>query len=329
MSTTITVMTKMDETLFSKEKLILCAVSGGIDSMYLLCCLTELGYTVAAAHFNHCLRGAESDRDEAFVRDFCCKMGIPFYAGSGDVAGEARRRGLGTEETARILRYEFLEKTAEEVGAEFIATAHTADDNAETILLNLARGAGLRGLCGIPPVRGRIVRPMLNVTRDEAERYLAQRGIAHVEDSTNASDDYARNRIRHGVVPVMRQVNPGFTRNAARTAELLRQDEEVLGGLASDFLHKNKKDHGVDASALCALPAPISSRVIRLLAATELSRAHVLAVLKAAQDGGAADIPGLRVERRGNILMFGSAKPAELSERAIIPGETLALPERG
>ena len=148
MSTTIAVTTKMNEDLLSKGKLTLCAVSGGIDSMYLLCRLSELGYPLAAAHFNHRLRGEESDRDEAFVRNFCRERDIPFYAGSGDVAAEAGRRGIGTEEAARILRYEFLEKTADEVGADLIATAHTADDNAETILLNLARGAGLRGLCG-------------------------------------------------------------------------------------------------------------------------------------------------------------------------------------
>lgn len=147
---------------------VLCAVSGGADSVYLLCRLCELreslGLRVWAAHYNHCLRGAESDRDEAFVRDLCAGLGVEAYSGRGDVAAFARENGLGTEDAARRLRYAFLEQTADALGADAIATAHTADDNAETMLLNLARGAGLRGLCGIPPRRGRVIRPILGVT---------------------------------------------------------------------------------------------------------------------------------------------------------------------
>ena len=119
---------------------------------------------VWAAHYNHCLRGPESDRDEDFVRSLCAGLGVKAYFGRGDVAAFARENGLGTEDAARRLRYEFLGHTADDLGADAIATAHTADDNAETMLLNLARGAGLRGLCGIPPRRGRIIRPMLDLS---------------------------------------------------------------------------------------------------------------------------------------------------------------------
>lgn len=138
---------------------VLCAVSGGVDSMYLLHRMAELGaqrgFTVGCAHFNHGLRGVESDRDEAFVRAQCEKLGVPFYAGRGDVTSV---RGMGTEAAARELRYAFLTHCADEHGYDWITTAHTADDNAETLLLNLARGCGLRGLTGIPPQRGKLLR---------------------------------------------------------------------------------------------------------------------------------------------------------------------------
>ena len=157
---------------------VLCAVSGGVDSMYLLHRMTALGaqrgFAVGCAHFNHGLRGAESDRDEAFVRAQCEKLGVPFYAG-------------------RELRYAFLAQCAQAHSYDWIATAHTADDNAETLLLNLARGCGLRGLTGIPPQRGKLLRPMLDTTRAQAEAYLTAHAIPHVEDSTNAADAYARN----------------------------------------------------------------------------------------------------------------------------------------
>ena len=204
----------MDTKLLPRDGLILCAVSGGADSMYLLARLRELGYTVAAGHYNHGLRGTEADRDEAFVRDFCAARGIPFVSEKGDVAAFAAEQGMGTEAAARTLRYAFLERAADDLGAAVIATAHTAGDNAETVLLHLARGSGLKGLGGIPPKRGRVVRPMLDVTRAEVESYLAEHDIKYVTDSTNGEDDYARNRVRHGAVPALETVNPAFLRTA-------------------------------------------------------------------------------------------------------------------
>ncbi|HIS67540.1 MAG TPA: tRNA lysidine(34) synthetase TilS, partial [Candidatus Scatomorpha merdipullorum] len=198
----------MDRTDLSGLR-VLCAVSGGADSVYLLhkCCELRAakGLSVCAAHYNHCLRGEESERDERFVRALCEELGVELKAGRGDVAAYARENKLGIEEAARKLRYEFLERAADELGCEMILTAHNADDNAETMLMALARGAGPRGLAGIPPVRGRVARPMLDVTRAEIERYLAENGFEYVEDSTNASTDYTRNRIRKLVMPVLRE----------------------------------------------------------------------------------------------------------------------------
>ena len=234
---------------------VLCAVSGGVDSMYLLHRMTALGaqrgFAVGCAHFNHGLRGAESDRDEAFVRAQCEKLGVPFYAGRGDVASV---RGMGTEAAARELRYAFLAQCAQAHSYDWIATAHTADDNAETLLLNLARGCGLRGLTGIPPQRDKLLRPMLDTTRAQAEAYLTAHAIPHVEDSTNVADAYARNRVRHGMVPALESVNPAFVQHAADTAALLREDEAFLSGLAADFLAGQMPAEGIPIAELLALP---------------------------------------------------------------------------
>ena len=219
---------------------VLCAVSGGADSMCLLALLRETGACeLAAAHFEHGIRGGESLRDCAFVEDYCRAKGIACFVGHADVPRFAREEGIGLEEAARTLRYAFLEKTAAEHGFDWIATAHSADDNAETALFNFARGAGPAGLCGIPPRRGKIIRPLLGLTRAEIEQFLAESGTPHVEDSTNESDSCSRNRIRHAVMPVLREINPALSEAVARTGRLLRRDEDCLDGLAEDFIEKH------------------------------------------------------------------------------------------
>ena len=234
-----------EQDLIPAGSTVLCAVSGGADSIAMLHILyrlrDKLRFRLAAAHYNHRLRGEESDRDQRFVEQFvqlCCGVhrrgdgsvlpAVALYTGSGDVAAQARLRGTGLEETAREMRYAFLQKTAQEAGADLIATAHTANDNVETILFHLARGAGLRGLGGIPPRRGNIIRPMLTVTRPQVEDYLFLHCLPHMEDSSNTSDEYTRNRIRHQVLPVLEEIAPGFAVRLADTAALLRSDEEVL-----------------------------------------------------------------------------------------------------
>ena len=192
----------------------LCAVSGGLDSMCLLDLLDrwcrERQAKVVAAHFNHHLRGAESDRDEAFVRDWCAGRDIPFVSGSGDVRGLAEREGLSLEEAARTLRYAFLRREAEKLGQHIrIYTAHHADDNAETILFNLIRGTGVAGLTGMAYQQNGIYRPLLDVTRAELAAYAAAHHIPHVEDATNADPAAAaRNFLRLEVMPRLKQINP-------------------------------------------------------------------------------------------------------------------------
>lgn len=311
---------------------VLCAVSGGVDSMYLLHRMAELGaqrgFAVGCAHFNHGLRGAESDRDEAFVRAQCEKLGVPFYAGRGDVASV---RGMGTEAAARELRYAFLARCADEHGYDWIATAHTADDNAETLLLNLARGCGLRGLTGIPPRRGNLLRPMLDTTRAQAEAYLTAHAIPHVEDSTNAADAYARNRVRHHAVPALESVNAAFVQHASDTAALLREDERFLRDLAAKFLAGRTISDGIPTAKLLALPRPVRVRVLQQAAGRELSRRHLLALerLCSGEGLGYADVPGLRVTRERGRLFFGTQVLPPLGTHVLRPGETVEIPELG
>lgn len=214
--------------MFPPGGLVLCALSGGGDSVALLHYLHSHGLRVAAAHFNHHLRPNAAD-DAAFARRFCAALGVPFYLGEGKV-GELPGN---VEENARNARYAFLEKTAAEIGAAVIATAHNANDNLETVLLHLTRGCGLNGLCGIHPKRGKLVRPMLQTTRAAVEDYLTQNHLEYVTDPTNLDDGYSRNRIRHQVVPVLESLNPRVAEGVGRMTEYLRADEHALLALAA------------------------------------------------------------------------------------------------
>ena len=190
---------------------VLVALSGGADSAALLLSLRELGYPVRAFHLNHCLRGAESDRDEAFCRRLCEKLGVELTVERVDIAAAAGDSAV--EETARRIRYARLEHAAHGVK---IAVAHNADDNLETMLFHLVRGTGAKGLTGIPPVRGRIIRPLIEVERREIEAFLRERGQDFVTDSTNADTAYTRNRLRQEVVPVLRELNPQAVQAAGK-----------------------------------------------------------------------------------------------------------------
>lgn len=270
--------------LLPKGTHVLCALSGGRDSVYLLHRLLdwaeEWELTVSAAHYNHHLRGEESQRDEDFVRDLCSQWNVPLYVGGGDVLAYAKEQGMGVETAARELRYAFLEQTREMIGGDVIATAHHADDLAETMLLNLVRGAGTAGMSGIPPKRGNIIRPILMVTRGEIDRYLTHHGLAFVEDSTNETDHTARNVLRHRVMPVLAELNSGFTEHAAQTAMLLREDEAYLQEQAALFLEKYPIADGIPVEALLELARPISARVIRRIWGSGLEGAHVQQILE-------------------------------------------------
>ncbi|MBP5259081.1 MAG: tRNA lysidine(34) synthetase TilS [Paludibacteraceae bacterium] len=194
--------------LLTSSASVLVGVSGGPDSVCLALLLQQLGYRVTAAHCNFQLRGAESDRDEAFVRAFAERHAMPLTVTSFDTHGYAAARHLSIEMAARELRYGWFESERERLQAEAVAVAHHSDDVVETMLLNLIRGTGLQGLTGIRPVNGRVVRPLLEVSRRQILDYLSEKGETYVTDSTNAQCDFTRNKIRHRVLPVLEEVNP-------------------------------------------------------------------------------------------------------------------------
>lgn len=202
---------------------VVCAVSGGADSVALLFALyllkEKLQIRLSAAHFNHHLRGAESDQDQAFVEDFCSRYDIPLYKGGAAV--ETGPKGL--EAAARDARYGYLKTLPGK-----IATAHTADDNAETVLMHLIRGTGLKGLGGIAPKSGKLIRPMLTVTRQEVMAFLQEWNLPHVEDQSNHTDQFLRNRLRHHVMPLLNRENPRLAENVSAMAMQLRQEEHYL-----------------------------------------------------------------------------------------------------
>lgn len=304
------------EGIVLQGKTVLTALSGGRDSIALLCALMELGteegFSVAAAHYNHHLRKT-AQRDEKFVRAFCAGRGIPLVVGGGDVAAFAREMGMSTEEAARTLRYRFLEEAAEQMGADFIATAHHEQDNAETILINLLRGTGLRGLGGIPPVRGRIIRPLLAVSRREINNYIEQNTLPYVEDETNAQTVYTRNRLRKELLPLLDVLFPGSVERIALAASRFRQDEDYLEQQAERLLPPAGADGEtwISGETLNRTHPAVSARLLRLAArrlGTELTAAQVESVLSL-RHGVAVLSKGVRAARDSAGLRFYRIPP--------------------
>ena len=314
---------------------VLCAVSGGADSvclLHLLCRLRgERAVEVFAAHFEHGIRGEESIRDADFVRELCEKYAVELRLEHCDVPAAAARKHMGLEETARELRYAFLEKCADELECDYILTAHNADDNAETVLFNLSRGSGIQGLCGIPRRRGRIFRPILDISRGEIEEYLSSQGIAHVEDSSNASDDYSRNLIRHHVMPALRKINPALCAAVTRSTALLRQDEDFLSAQADEFIEAEFDGECLSLASLCALHPAVSGRVLRKICDKSLSAQHVESALDfiRAEGYGLLSLPGQTLRREQGKLYFDAGAGGEIITRQLIPGQRLELPEAG
>ena len=239
-----------EQNLIAPGDTVICAVSGGADSVAMLFALyllrEKLGITLEAAHFNHNLRGEESLRDETFVRELCARYEIPLHVASGEI----RPGKKGLEAAARDARYAFLESLPGK-----IATAHTADDNAETILMHLVRGTGLKGLGGIAPQRGKLIRPMLGITRREVEDFLAEWHLPHVEDSTNETDAFLRNRLRHHVMPLLAAENPRIAENLSQMALRLREDEACLS-------RQSHYETLPEVETLRTLPSAVRSRML-------------------------------------------------------------------
>lgn len=273
------------------------ALSGGADSMALLNVLLslkdELGITVEAAHFNHMIRGNEADRDEEFVKEQCKRLGVKLYCGQGDVPSNAKENGISLETAARNLRYDFLSR----VNKDFVATAHTASDNLETVIFNLTRGTAIDGLCGIPPKRDIFIRPLIFCTREQIESYCEENNIPYVTDSTNLCDDYSRNKIRHNIIPVLKDINPSVEKAIVRMSVALRHDSKFLNSASENYLTANVNSEGeLSLDGFDALEPAVSSRVVKMFVEGAAKRSfmesvHIEAVLGIIQGGGKISLP--------------------------------------
>ena len=277
---------------------VIAGFSGGADSVSLVHFLWEKGVPLLVAHLNHGLRGAESDGDEEFVRQFCRERGIPLEVRRVNIAALAEERGMGLEECGREERYAFFEDLRREWGhgTAVIATAHTLSDNLETVLFRIARGTALDGLCGIPSRRGAVVRPILFCTRAQVEDYCRRKGLSYVTDSTNADPAYARNRIRSQAVPALLAVNAAAEQNAARMLQSLQQDRELLDRVGEELYQKARDPRGLRLEVLREAHGSLVARAAaRFLRAGGVSPDHGL--LAAAEEmvrmgQGSVNLPG-------------------------------------
>ncbi|WP_242953536.1 tRNA lysidine(34) synthetase TilS [Clostridium merdae] len=264
--------------------------SGGADSMALVHFLWQSGIPLLAAHVNHGLRGNESDADEAFVRQFCKEYKIPLQVKRVDVAAQAAEHGEGLEEAGRRIRYAFFQSICRP--GDKIATAHTLSDQTETVLLHLTRGTGTKGLCGIPPVRGNIIRPLIGITRAQVEEYCEHYSLRYVTDKSNFSREYARNRVRLDIIPALKQLNPSFEQAVERMTHLLTEDEACLSQLASQAVAKSRSGDGWQMEPLVGLPRPVLSRALRQIV----------------QQAGLNSLSRERTEAAARLLHSGSGK---------------------
>ncbi len=321
--------------------LILVAISAGPDSTALLRALhrlrRRLGCRLCACHVHHGLRGPDADADAEAAAALARALRVPFTARRAEVRELARARGLSLEAAARAVRYQLLEEEARRARASRIATGHTADDQAETVLLNLLRGAGPAGLAGIPPVRGKIIRPLLRTTRAEVQAYCAAEGLDYRVDATNADPAFLRNRLRLQVLPLLRRLQPRVDAALCRLADIARLENDYLAAAAQRALRDTAalgaRQVRIAREPFCALPEALRRRVLRAAVARlkgdeldlEFDRVEALvALVESGRTGATIELPGgLRAERAYGGVIISAAAP----ERAPPGGEwTLPVP---
>lgn len=294
---------------------VLVALSGGADSTALLLSMKKRLASggiggLFAAHLNHGIRAEDAMRDQRFCERLCGELFVPLAVETCSVPAYAKEKGMSLEMAARECRYDFLERARLSFGADVIATAHHKDDQAETVLLHLLRGAGTGGLGGMKPRNGRIVRPLLTVGRAEILAYLAEQGVSYCEDETNTQNDATRNRIRNELVPILRTYNPNITEALCRTAALCDADNALLAELADEAEKDIVLSEGLDRTKLDALPEPLKSRVVRkrILAldgnVSEADIARVTALLSAQT--------GTKIELAGGYSAWVNAQALEI-----------------
>ena len=327
------------------------ALSGGADSVAMLLALGELAKTEAfliagAAHLNHQLRGGDSDEDEQFCRDLAARLNVPIEIERVDVAQLARDTGVSIEHGAHVARYAFFDRAAASLRATAVAVAHTKDDQAETFLLRLLRGAGPRGLSGMHPRAGIVVRPLIETSRSDVRDFLREQGVTFREDASNADLAIPRNRIRHELLPLLEtRFARGIVDVLDREAAIAREDADYLDeaalSAAARLVVRTARGVELDAAALVAEPPAIARRVVRYAQQMVAGTDHFIgfdageAVLRfvVSKSTGQLDLPGHRVNRRGSLLVLtasrGREKPApaaDFSYQLDVPGH-VAVPE--
>lgn len=303
---------------------VIVALSGGADSMSLLHFLSKhaeyYGINVYAAHLNHMLRGAESERDYNFVNDYCDVSGIKLFSRNSDISALAAKRGIGLEECGRQERYAFFEELCEQMANTVVATAHTSSDNAETVLLNITRGCGTDGLCGIPPVRGKIIRPLIKCSRTDVEKYCKENSISFVTDSTNLQDDYNRNKIRLKVIPVLKQINPSVEEAVNRLSDIASMNAAYISKAAADEYIRCENSVGLSVDKLRQCSKEIIGDVIKYAVDKNFNIAaekkHIGLIEKIISDGhGAVELKkNMTVRIKKGSMIFEIIKDNSLEE---------------
>ena len=284
-----------DYNMLDGSRKITVALSGGADSVCLLHVLnslkSKLNIELSAAHLNHLIRGDEALRDEAFVKKFCASLGLALFCERIDVPSYALKKGISTELAAREVRYDFLNRVSDGL----IATAHNSGDNLETVLFNLTRGTALKGLAGIPAVRDNIIRPLIYCSRQEIEEYCRINELSFVTDSTNLSDDYTRNKIRHNIIPLLRELNGSVETAVLRMGKTLSEDNDFIEFIANkEFKARQNSDGSLALKNFADLHISVALRVIKLYAqkmgAVEVSNTHLKQVYHICLNGGEAQL---------------------------------------
>ena len=317
---------------------VLVGVSGGADSVALLWVLkslsADLGFSLYAAHLNHGIRGAEAEEDQQYVRTLCRELDVPLYEETLDIPGVSAEEGKTLEQAAREQRYEFFQRACTRFGANTVAVAHHMDDQAESIMLHLIRGSGLKGLTGMKYRRGNIIRPFLDCRRSEIESFLAAGGISYRTDSTNLMRDASRNRLRLDVMPyIAEHINPAFAKSLCAMGRLLSEDEEYLSSAAEAALDAAATSLGYDRAKLLALPSPIRSRAIRIALQrsgvhADIDRVHVerIVSLLDAPTGASADLPHIAAWVSYGDICFGRRHEAQSFEVPFEPKGKTCFP---
>lgn len=259
--------------MLDNVKSVAVGVSGGADSMCLIHILSRLkdeyGIIIKAVHLNHGIRGKEALRDETLVKDYCNKNGVELLCFHEDIPYLAKKMSVGEEECGRIVRYECFKKA----NCDAVATAHTLSDSIETVVFNLLRGTGARGLCGIPAKRDdNIIRPLIDCTREEIECYCKENNLSYITDSTNLTDDYKRNFIRHNIIPLFGQINPGYSQSIMSTLDILRCENDFLQQSAKELIDDAKVEKGYSRQCFLNAHKAVRKRAIASLLSDKMQK---------------------------------------------------------